>query len=138
MKIHKGVKAAIGIAIFAIASTSTYAASTNGYSTNDFKEWAEHLITFISQIEYFVQVVATLAGMWFVYSGLQLFRKHHTTQGAQGEHLKNGSGHLLIGVLLMCLVPCIQMIQSSIMTDAGDKSAQTMFSVNENALSQQS
>ncbi|MBK2124618.1 hypothetical protein [Fangia hongkongensis] len=133
---NRGIKTGLSVAVFAIAITGAYAASTNGYSQNDFKEWAKHLIGFISQIEYFVQVVATLSGMWFVYSGLQLFRKHHTTQGAQGEHLKNGSGHLLIGVLLMCLVPGIQMIQGSIMSGAGEKNAQTMFTVNENALNQ--
>lgn len=132
---NKSVKIGLGVVIFAIAITGAYA---EGYSMHDFRTWAKHLIGFISQIEYFVQVVATLAGMWFVYSGLQLFRKHHTTQGAQGEHLKNGSGHLLIGVLLMCLVPAIQMIQSSIMSDAGNTSAQKVFTVDQSALDKSS
>ncbi|WP_203249895.1 hypothetical protein [Cysteiniphilum marinum] len=114
--------------IFAAVSLSFAADDKN------FLKWAVGIVGFFDQIKAFVQVVATVIGMWFVYSALQLFRKHHTTQGAQGEHVKHGSGHLLLGVFLMCLVRGIQMLQNTLGKDLGD-GVKNKFVVNESIFS---
>ncbi|WP_233263318.1 hypothetical protein [Caedibacter taeniospiralis] len=114
--------------IFFLAMTCTisYADGTTG----DFKAWATGIITFFSQIKTFISIVATLVGMWFIYSAIQLFRKHHN-QGAQsqGEHIKNGGGHLVLGVLLTCLVPGIQMFQSTISKNMGKGDSVQEFTI---------
>ncbi len=119
--------------IFFLAMTCTisYAADPTPAS-GDFKAWATGIITFFSQIKTFISIVATLVGMWFIYSAIQLFRKHHN-QGAQsqGEHIKNGGGHLVLGVLLTCLVPGIQMFQSTISKNMGDSKAFQEFTVDQ-------
>ncbi|WP_151193851.1 hypothetical protein [Cysteiniphilum sp. JM-1] len=78
----------------------------------------QHLKQEIGYIVGFIQVLAGGTGIWFVLSGLHLIRKHHTSQGAQGEHVKNGSGHLIIGVLLICIVPCVNLLQNSLLGNA--------------------
>ena len=92
-------KLLIGI-ILLLASFSLCYATDPSTDVHNFKDWATSMIGFFEQIKAFVQIVATVVGMWFVYSALQLFRKHHTTQGAQGEHVKHGAGHLLLGIFL--------------------------------------
>ncbi|WP_119342939.1 hypothetical protein [Facilibium subflavum] len=124
-----------GVLLLALGVGISFASqdSGGGYAGGDFQKWAGHLLKVVSQLEDFIQIVATLAGMWFVFSGLNMFRKYHTSQGAQGEHVKNGMGHIMVGIFLMCLVPAIQMLQSTIMTGAGDSGKQT-FTVDSNAL----
>lgn len=115
----------------AMADTSGGNLTTSG----NFQAWAEGtLLPFIGQIKYFLQIVAMLVGMWFVLSGILLFRKSHTAQGAQGEHVKNGGGHLIFGVFLIGLVPLVQMVQSSLMMKAGNADNNIAFSVDEGAL----
>ena len=108
----------LGVGMIFAAVSFSFAADGGG--SNDFAKWAKGIVVFFDQIKAFVQIVATVIGMWFVYSALQLFRKHHTTQGAQGEHVKHGSGHLLLGIFLMCLVPGIQMLQNTLGKDLGE------------------
>ncbi len=123
------MKIITGLAILCSSLGAAYA--VEGYSANGFTGWTRNVIAEIYQIEYFLQVVATVVGMWFVFHGLQLFRKHHTSQGAQAEHLKNGSGSLLIGVLLICLIPAVQMVQSTLMTGAGNVDSQQAFTISD-------
>ncbi|WP_119328518.1 hypothetical protein [Cysteiniphilum halobium] len=118
------------VAILFLTCAVSYAAGPTPGETGDFKAWAKGIITFFSQIKTFISIVATLVGMWFIYSAIQLFRKHHN-QGAQsqGEHIKNGGGHLVLGVLLTCLVPGIQMFQSTISKNMGNTDSVQEFSV---------
>ncbi|WP_235826879.1 hypothetical protein [Facilibium subflavum] len=117
-----------GIILLVLSFGLGYAGDTGG-AVHNFKDWATSMIDFFEQIKAFVQIVATVVGMWFVYSALQLFRKHHTTQGAQGEHVKHGAGHLLLGIFLMCLVPGIQMLQKTLSTNMGDQKSEQTFTV---------
>ncbi|GGG05127.1 MULTISPECIES: hypothetical protein [Cysteiniphilum] len=118
------------VAILFLTCAISYAADP---TKGDFKAWATGIITFFSQIKTFITIVATLVGMWFIYSAIQLFRKHHN-QGAQsqGEHIKNGGGHLVLGVLLTCLAPGIQMFQSTISNDMGKSGSLQEFKINKN------
>ncbi|WP_440617325.1 hypothetical protein [Cysteiniphilum sp. 6C5] len=118
------------VAILFLTCAVSYAENTTTGTTGDFKAWATGIITFFSQIKTFITIVATLVGMWFIYSAIQLFRKHHN-QGAQsqGEHIKNGGGHLVLGVLLTCLAPGIQMFQSTISKNMGDKKSFQEFTI---------
>ena len=127
-------KLLVGLGMIGFSVGLSYADGSG--TVHNFKDWAGHLIKFVSQAELFIQIISTLVGMWFVFSALQLFRKHHTQQGAQGEHVKHGAGHLILGVFLICLVPAIQMIQATLGSDMGDSSAETVFSVDQNALNQ--
>ncbi len=124
------LKILLGLGLILLGIGMTFAGDDGGgYSNGNFSAWAKNLVNVIGEVESFIQIVATLAGMWFVFSGLNLFRKHHTSQGAQVEHVKNGIAHMMIGVFLMCLVPAIQMIQSTIMSGAGESKAQKVFEV---------
>ncbi|WP_119344832.1 hypothetical protein [Facilibium subflavum] len=125
-----------GLALFGISISLSYAGDSGGATSlvHNFKDWAQGIMSFISQIEYFIQIIATLVGMWFVFSALQLFRKHHTTQGAQGEHVKHGSGHLLLGVFLICLVPGIQMMQATFSKHMGIDGSSPTFKIDSNSL----
>ena len=118
VKYGKYVKFLFGAVLLCLSVSLSYA--DGGETIHGFGDWAKGIIVFFEQIKTFIQIVATVVGMWFVYSSLQLFRKHHTTQGAQGEYVRHGSGHLLLGVFLMCLVPGIQMLQSTFTKNLGD------------------
>ncbi|MBK2124411.1 hypothetical protein [Fangia hongkongensis] len=126
MKYVNFKKLALGSALICLTVGMSYAV---GFSANGFTEWGRSMLGFFNQIKTFIQIIATVVGLWFIFSSLQLFRKHHTNQGAQGEHVKHGSGHLAIGIALVCLVPFIQMLQTTLGSDAGNKDAQQVFQV---------
>ncbi len=128
MNIPSIKKFLIGVFLLTLTCAISYADTPSG-TVHKFGEWAQGIVTFFEQIKTFVQIVATVVGMWFVYSALQLFRKHHTTQGTQGEHVKHGAGHLVLGVFLMCLVPAIQMLQGTISKNMGQDGATKTFEV---------
>ena len=122
-------KLILGLIMLSGTVALSYADTTG--TVHNFKDWASGIVSFIEQIKTFIQIIATLIGMWFVFSALQLFRKHHTTQGAQGEHVKHGAGHLILGICLICLVPGIQMLQSTFGNDLGE-GVKSAFSVDSN------
>ncbi|WP_151193499.1 hypothetical protein [Cysteiniphilum sp. JM-1] len=102
-----------------------------GYSSGDWLSMAGNLWKQIQGMITFVQIIATLIGVWFCFHALQLFRKHHTSQGAQGENIKNAIGHAAVGVFLIGLIPMIQMLQSTVMKNAGDGESQKTFQINQ-------
>lgn len=111
---------AMGVLFFCLSIGLCYADDDTPKDPKAFYDWALHLLSVFGQIKSFLQVIALLLGMFFVFSALNHFRTHHSNQGAQGTHLKHGCGHLVIGIFLMCIIPGIQMLQQSITKDLGD------------------
>jgi hypothetical protein len=114
----------LGVALVAggvLFSTCSYAADKN------FTDWALSMIRFIDQMKYFVSVVATIGGMWFVFTGLSDLKNHHSNKGNNGDYVRHGTGKCFIGACLIGIVPMTQMIGSTVTKDAG--SATTDFHV---------
>lgn len=130
-------KSTLAIGLLAMFGGSAFAADTGSttYSTGNFQTWANNLLSVFSQFEAFLMLAAVGIGLYFVFSGLMQYKKFHSASGAQGEHVKHGSGHLIIGVVLICIVPAVQMLQSTLMTGAGNTSSQSLFTVDSSALS---
>lgn len=136
-------KSTLAIGLLAMLGGSAFADSTSGgtgaYATSgNFQSWANNLLSVFSQFEAFLMIAAVGIGLYFVFSGLMQYKKFHSASGAQGEHVKHGSGHLIIGVILICIVPAVQMLQATLMTGAGASDSQSLFTVNASALSDSS
>lgn len=126
---HRGmVKVVTGLALI-MGTVGGALAADEGYTSNSLTDVLKDIAGHVVSIEGFLSIIATCAGMWFVFSGLNSLRKHHTSQGQQGEHVKHGVGHIAIGVLLIGLIPAIQLLQSTLLSKAGDASSKTNFSV---------
>ncbi|WP_119343497.1 hypothetical protein [Facilibium subflavum] len=122
---------AIGFVLVAgLGASVSYAAGSG--NVGDFTRWAGNLVKYIEQLKYFISIVATIGGMWFIFAGLGHLKNHHTpTKGQQGDHVRNGIGQLVVGTLLIAIVPMTQMIGSTVTKGAGDPNAYNTFEIKE-------
>ncbi|MCF6764390.1 hypothetical protein L3V82_01310 [Thiotrichales bacterium 19S3-7] len=135
MKKQLIAKSLLGLGLMAGLSTAALA-DTTAYSTGNFANWAGQLLLVFQQFQTFIMYAAIVIGLVLIFSGLMSYRKYHTSQGAQGEHIKNGSGHIIIGVLLTGIVAVVQMVQGTVLTGAGTDT--NAFSVDTSTLTQAS
>ena len=120
MKKQLITKSLLGLGLMAALSTAALAdTGSTAYSTGNFANWASQLLLVFQQFQTFIMYAAIVIGLVLIFSGLMSYRKYHTSQGAQGEHIKNGSGHIIIGVLLTGIVAVVQMVQGTVLTGAG-------------------
>ena len=88
--------------------------------TRDFTSWSLRMMQFIEQIKYFVSIVATIGGMWFLFTGLADLKKHHHGNNAsQGNYVSNGLGKCATGAIMIAIVPMMQMLTATVSAGAG-------------------
>lgn len=124
MKKQLIMKTMLGLGLMGALSS---AALADTFSTGTFQTWATGMMTTFSQASTIAYGTALTIGIFCIMLGLMAWRKAHTAQGAQGDHVKNGGGLIAIGIFLVSLVPLTQMLQATLMSGAGTD--QSMFTV---------
>jgi len=117
-----------GLGLMGALSSAALADTGGGsFSSGNFQTWATNMMTTFSQASTIAYGTALTIGIFCIMLGLMAWRKAHTAQGAQGDHVKNGGGLIAIGIFLVSLVPLTQMVQATLMSGAGTD--QSMFTV---------
>jgi len=127
MKKQLIMKSMFGLGLMGGLSTAALADTGGSFSSGNFQTWATNMMTTFSQASTIAYGAALTIGIFCIMLGLMAWRKAHTAQGAQGDHVKNGGGLIAIGIFLVSLVPLTQMVQATLMSGAGTD--QSMFTV---------